>query len=83
MALLTLRNLSEDVYRVLCVRAARRGRSVEAEVCATLEEAVLLEGRGGLGSLLTAIGRRAALSDEEVAAFAQRNKAPTQPLDLE
>ena len=50
---------------------------------AILEETVLPEGRVGLGSLLTAIGRRAALSDEEFAAFGQRDKAPAQPLDLE
>ena len=83
MALLTLRNLSEEAYRALCARAARRGRSVEAEVRAILEETVLPEGRVGLGSLLTAIGKRTVLSDKEFAAFGQRDTAPAKPLDLE
>ncbi|MDE0110457.1 MAG: Arc family DNA-binding protein [Bryobacterales bacterium] len=81
--MLTVRNLPDEVHRALRVRAARRGRSTEAEVRAILQETVLPEGRVGLGSLLTAIGRRAALSDEEFAAFSQRDTAPAQPLDLE
>lgn len=83
MAMLTVRNLPDEVHRALRVRAARRGRSTEAEVRAILEQTVLPEGRVRLGSLLTAIGRRAALSDEEFAAFGQRDTAPAQPLDLE
>ena len=83
MATLTVRNLPDEVHRALRVRAARRGRSTEAEVRAILEETVLPVGRVGLGSLLTSIGRRAALSDEEFAAFGQRDTAPTRPLDLE
>lgn len=83
MATLTIRNLPDEVHRALRVRAARRGRSTEAEVRAVLEETVLPDGRVGLGSLLTAIGRRAALSDEEFAALGQRDTAPARPLDLE
>lgn len=83
MATLTVRNLPEEVHRALRVRAARRGRSIEAEVSAILEETILPEGRVRLGSLLTAIGRRAALSDEEFAAFGQRATTPARPLDLE
>ena len=83
MAMLTVRNLPDEVHRALRVSAARRGRSTEAEVRAILQETVLPEGRVGLGSLLTAIGRSAALSDEEFAAFGQRDTAPARPLDLE
>lgn len=83
MAMLTGRNLPDEVHRALRGRAARRGRRTEAEVRAILEETVLPEGRVRLGSLLTAIGRRAALSDEEFAAFGQRDTAPARPLDLE
>ena len=83
MAMLTVRNLPDEVHRALRVRAARRGRSTEAEVRAILQETVLPEGRVGLGSVLTAIGRRAALSDEEFAAFGRRDTAPARPLDLE
>ena len=60
-----------------------RGRSVEAEVRAILAEAVLPEGRVALGSLLTAIGQRAGLTEEEFAGFAPRNTTPSQPLDFD
>ncbi len=39
--------------------------------------------RAELGTLLTAIGRRARLTDEEFAAFAERDATPARPLDLE
>ena len=71
------------LHCALRVRAARHGRSTEAEVRAILEETALPDGRVRLGSRLTAIGRRAALSDEESAAFGQRDTAPARPLDLE
>ena len=74
--MLTVRNLPDKVHRALRVRAALRGRSTEAEVRAILEETVLPEGRVGLGSLLTAIGQRAGLTEEESADFALRDSAP-------
>ena len=83
MAMLTVRNLSDEVHRALRVRAALRGRSTEAEVRAILEETVMPQGRVGLGSLLTAVGRRAGLTEEELAGFAQRDPAAASPLDLE
>ena len=83
MAILTVRNVPDEVHRALRVRAALRGRSTEAEVRAILEETVLPEGRVGLGSLLTAVGRRAELTDDESAGFARRDSAPALPLDLE
>lgn len=83
MAVLTVRNVPDEVHRALRVRAARRGRSTEAEVRVILEEAVLPEGRVGLGSLLTAIGRRVKLTDDELADFVQRDNSPGRPIDLE
>ncbi len=83
MAMLTVRNLSDEVHRALRVRAALRGRSTEAEVRAILEETVLPEGRVGLGSLLTAVGQRAGLTEEESAGFALRDSAPGRPVELE
>ncbi len=83
MAVLTVRNIPDEVHRALRVRAALRGRSTEAEVRAILEETVLPEGRVGLGTLLTAIGRRAGLTEGESAAFAQRDTATARPVDLE
>ena len=83
MAILTVRNVPDEVHRALRVRAALRGRSTEAEVRAILEETVLPEGRVGVGSLLTGVGRRARLTEEESAGFAQRDTTPARPVDLE
>ena len=52
MAMLTVRNLSDEVHRALRVRAAMHGRSTEAEVRVILENAVKPQGRVKLGSLL-------------------------------
>jgi plasmid stability protein len=82
MAILTVRNVPEEVHRALRVRAAVHGRSTEAEVRAILEETVRPEGRLKLGSLLAEIGRRAKLTDEDVAVFAQRDRTPAKPVRL-
>lgn len=47
---LTVRNLSEETHRALRVRAARNGRSTEAEVRAILEENVRPAKRLKIGS---------------------------------
>lgn len=82
MAKLTICDLPDEVHRALRVRAARRGRSIEAEVRAILEDTVLPTGTVRLGSLLTAIGRRVGLSEEEFKTFVQRDTAPGRPLSL-
>lgn len=69
MAMLTVRNLPDEVHRALRIRAATHGRSTEAEVRAILESAVKPEGRVKLGSLLVEIGRKARLTEEEAAIF--------------
>jgi plasmid stability protein len=76
MAVLTVRNLPDEVHRALRMRAAMHGRSTEAEVRTILEDAVRPEGHVKLGSSLADIGRRAKLSDEDFAVFAQRDKSP-------
>ena len=83
MAMLTVRNVPDEVYRVLRVRAALRGRSIEAEVRAILAETVLPDGRIRLGSVLTAVGKRAGLTKEESAGFAKRDTAPVSLIDVE
>ena len=84
MAMLTVRNLSDEVHRALRMRAVRRGHSMEAEVRQILESAVSPEGRVKLGSLLAGMGRRARLTDEEVAVFEQvRDKVPARPPSFE
>jgi antitoxin FitA len=84
MAMLTIRNIPDEVHRALRVRAAQHGRSMEAEVREILESAVSPEGRVKLGSLLADIGRQARLTDEEFAVFEQvRDKSPARPVSFE
>ena len=84
MAMLTVRNITDEVHRALRVRAARHGHSMEAEVREILASAVSPQGRVKLGSLLAGMGRRAKLTDEEFAVFEQvRNKAPARPVSFE
>ena len=84
MAMLTVRNLPEEVHRALRVRAARHGHSMEAEVRAILESAVSPQGRVRLGSLLADIGRRAKLTDAEYSVFEQiRDRTPARPVEFE
>jgi len=84
MAMLTIRNIPDEIHRALRVRAARRGHSMEAEVREILESALAPEGRVKLGSLLKEIGRQAKLSDEEFAVFeGVRDRTPARPVSFE
>ncbi len=84
MAMLTVRNISDEVHRALRMRAAQHGHSMEAEVREILESAMAPEGRMKLGSLLADIGRQAKLTDEEFEVFEQvRDKTPARPVSFE
>jgi plasmid stability protein len=69
MAVLTVRNLPDEVHRALRVRAAGHGRSTEAEVRAILEETVKPKDQEGFGTMLWRIGREAGVTDEDVDAL--------------
>jgi plasmid stability protein len=84
MAMLTVRNLPDEIHRALRARAVSHGQSMEAEVRAILESAVRPPGRVKLGSLLVEMGRQAKLSDEEFAVFEQvRDRTPARPVSFE
>ncbi len=83
MATLTIRNVSDEVHRSLRLRAASHGRSTEAEVRVLLEEAVKPQGRLKLGSLLSEVGRKMKLTDEEVAQISRRDPALPRPVSFE
>ncbi len=84
MPAVTIRNLSDETHRALRVRAAHHGRSTEAEIRDILEAAVRPPERIKLGSLLSAIGRDAGLSDGDVEAIEKtRDKTPAQPMTFE
>jgi plasmid stability protein len=84
MAMLTVRNIPDEVHRALRVRAARHGRSMEAEVRDILAAAISPEGRLRLGALLADIGRQARLTDEGFALFEHvRDKSPARTVGFE
>lgn len=84
MAMLTVRNLPNDVHRALRVLAAQHGRSTEAEVREILAAAVKPATRLRLGDALAALGRDIGLTDEDFEALdATRDKSPAQPLRFE
>lgn len=81
MAILTVRNVPDDVHRALRVRAAQHGRSTEAEVREILAAVVKPEKRVRVGEALASIGRKIDLSNEDFAVFERvRDKTPANPL---
>ena len=58
VAAVTIRNIPAATHRALKLRAARNGRSTEAEIRLILEETVAPKTEPGLGSQLAALGRR-------------------------
>ena len=84
MAVLTVRNVPDEVHRALRLRAARRGRSTEAEVRAILEEAVKPATRVRMGDALAALGRKTGLTDRELDVIGKsRDKRPAKPMTFE
>ena len=84
MAMLTVRNLPDDVHRALRARAAQHGRSTEAEVREILAAAVKPEARVRLGDAITALAQTAGLTGEDVEALERaKDKTPAEPLKFE
>lgn len=84
MAMLTVRNLPDDVHRALRVRAAQHGRSTEAEVREILAAAVKPESRVLMGDALAALGRKIGLTNDDVEIIQQsRDKAAAKPMSFE
>jgi plasmid stability protein len=84
MAMLTIRNLPDDVHRALRVQAALHGRSTEAEVREILATAVKPEARVRMGDALAALGRKIGLTNEDFEVFDQvSDKTPAEPLGFE
>ena len=84
MAILTVRNVPDDVHRALRVRAAQHGRSTEAEVREILAAVVKPEERVLVGEALAAIGRKIGLTNEDFAVFESvRDKTPAKPLSFD
>lgn len=78
MAAVTIRNLSDEAHRALKVRAAKHGRSAEAEMREILEQAARPQSRLKIGSELAAFGRRFTLDLEPM-----RDRSPIEPASFE
>lgn len=84
MAMLTVRNLPDDIHRALKARATQHGRSTEAEVREIIALAVKPVERIRLGDALPALSRALGLSNADFEALeSSRSKLPAEPLRFE
>lgn len=79
MPAVTIGNLPEATHRALKARAARHGRSTEAEIRDIIEKAVSPPDRIKLGSALAAIGRDFGGVDLDI----ERDKTPAGTLSFD
>jgi len=78
MAAVTIRNLPEATHRALKARAAKHGRSTEAEIREIIESAVRPSSRVRLGTVLAELGRKYGGVDLEI----ERDQSSTPPVRL-
>lgn len=84
MAMLTVRNLPDDIHRALKARATQHGRSTEAEVREILAAAVKPEARLKMGDALAQLGQRFGVSDQDIEWLEQaRDRQPAKPMRFE
>ena len=79
MPVVTVRKLSDETHRALKLRAARHGRSTEAEIRDILEQAVHPKTRIKIGSELAAFGKRVGGLTLNI----KRDQTPTEPAVFE
>ena len=79
MPAVTVRNIPEATHRALKVRAARNGRSTEAEIRKILEDSVAPPQRLNIGSELAALGRRFGGITLDI----KRDRRPIEPASFE
>ena len=84
MAILTVRNVPDEVHGALRRRAARNGKSMESEVRDILRRALKPESGIKIGDALRAIGRRSKLTNDDFEMFEKaRYEMPAEPVRLE
>lgn len=79
MPAVTVRNIPEETHRALKARAAKHGRSTEAEIRQILEDAVRAPEDVKLGTALAEIGRRFGGVDLDIT----RDPEPAEPADFD
>lgn len=87
MAILTVRNVPDEVHRALRLRAAEHGHSTEAEVREILALAVKPAQRVRMGGAMAAVARHAGVTESDVSALQAAlddaaRKAPARPMSL-
>ena len=74
-----VRDLSIETHRALKQRAAKHGKSTQAEIRIILDEAVREESEVGFGTRLQEIARRHGVSFDDY----KRDTSPTEPASFE
>jgi antitoxin FitA len=83
MAMLTVRNLPDDVHRALRLRAALHGHSTEAEVREILADAVKPESRILMGDALAELSRSLGLTNKDFEIFDRvKDNKPAKPMEF-
>ncbi len=81
---ITVGNISDETHRALKLRAARHGRSIEAEMREILESVVGPAEPLRLGSALSTLSRNAGLTNADIKALEQgRGRGPATPPSFE
>ncbi len=84
MAMITVRNLPDEIHRALRVQAAHNGRSAEAEVREILFASLKPAARLKMGDALAALSQQFALTNEDVEALeAMQSHTPAEPVSFE
>ena len=84
MAMLTVRNVPDEVHRALRAQAALHGRSTEAEVRNILASAVKPQARLLLGDALSNLSQEAGLSNKDFDALIHAKvQSAARPLSFE
>ena len=84
MAMMTLRDIPDELHSALKARAKRNNRSLVAEVRNILKEVLQPGDRVLMGDALVNAGRDISLTDEEVDALERnRDKTPAEPVQFE
>jgi plasmid stability protein len=81
MAMLTVRNLPDDVHRALRLLAAENGVSTEAAVRNLITVAVKPASRLLMGDAMAALSREAGVTRQDIQALEKKlNKSPAEPM---
>jgi len=79
MAVVTIKNLSDETYRAIKLRAKKHGHSTEAEIRLILDRVVLSKNHIKIGSALADFGKQ----HGGINFHHTKDNAPTEPVSFE